>query len=60
MAALHLVEQGKLSLDANVSQALTSWKNSPERGGAGRRTNRTNDSLRANAYCAAVPTTSSR
>lgn len=25
MAALHLVEQGKLSLDADVNQALTSW-----------------------------------
>jgi CubicO group peptidase (beta-lactamase class C family) len=26
MAALHLVEQGKLSLDSDVNQALTSWK----------------------------------
>jgi CubicO group peptidase (beta-lactamase class C family) len=29
MAALHLVEQGKLSLDADVNQALTSWKIPP-------------------------------
>lgn len=29
MAALHLVEQGRLSLDADVNQALTSWKISP-------------------------------
>lgn len=26
MAALHLVEQGKLTLDSDVNQALTSWK----------------------------------
>src|SRR5215468_7806847 len=26
MAALHLVEQGKLSLDSDVNQTLTSWK----------------------------------
>jgi CubicO group peptidase (beta-lactamase class C family) len=26
MAALHLVEQGRLSLDSDVDQALTSWK----------------------------------
>jgi len=26
MAALHLVEQGRLSLDSDVNQALTSWK----------------------------------
>jgi CubicO group peptidase (beta-lactamase class C family) len=26
MAALHLVEQGKLALDTDVNQALTSWK----------------------------------
>jgi CubicO group peptidase (beta-lactamase class C family) len=26
MAALHLVEQGKLALDSDVNQALTSWK----------------------------------
>jgi CubicO group peptidase (beta-lactamase class C family) len=31
MAALHLVEQGKLSLDADLSQVLTFWKNSRER-----------------------------
>jgi len=29
MAALHLVEQGRLSLDADVNQALTSWKIPP-------------------------------
>jgi CubicO group peptidase (beta-lactamase class C family) len=29
MAALHLVEQGRLSLDSDVNQALTSWKISP-------------------------------
>jgi len=29
MAALHLVEQGKLSLDSDVNQALTSWKIPP-------------------------------
>jgi CubicO group peptidase (beta-lactamase class C family) len=29
MAALHLVEQGKLSLDADVNQALTAWQISP-------------------------------
>src|ERR1041384_6050520 len=29
MAALRLVEQGKLSLDTDVNQALTSWKISP-------------------------------
>ncbi len=29
MAALHLVEQGKLSLDSDVNQALTSWKVPP-------------------------------
>jgi CubicO group peptidase (beta-lactamase class C family) len=28
-AALHLVEQGRLSLDADVNQALTSWKIPP-------------------------------
>lgn len=26
MAALHLIEQGKLALDSDVNQALTSWK----------------------------------
>jgi CubicO group peptidase (beta-lactamase class C family) len=29
MAALHLAEQGKLSLDSDVNQALTSWKVRP-------------------------------
>jgi CubicO group peptidase (beta-lactamase class C family) len=29
MAALHLVEQGRLSLDSDVNQALTSWKIAP-------------------------------
>jgi CubicO group peptidase (beta-lactamase class C family) len=29
MAALHLVEQGKLSLDTDVNEALTSWKIPP-------------------------------
>jgi CubicO group peptidase (beta-lactamase class C family) len=29
MAALHLVEQGKLSLDADANDALTSWKIPP-------------------------------
>jgi CubicO group peptidase (beta-lactamase class C family) len=29
MAALYLVEQGRLSLDSDVNQALTSWKISP-------------------------------
>jgi CubicO group peptidase (beta-lactamase class C family) len=29
MAALHLVEHGKLSLDSDVNQALTSWKIPP-------------------------------
>jgi CubicO group peptidase (beta-lactamase class C family) len=29
MAALHLVEQGRLSLDSDVNQALTSWKIPP-------------------------------
>jgi CubicO group peptidase (beta-lactamase class C family) len=29
MAALHLVEQGRLSLDSDVNQKLTSWKISP-------------------------------
>jgi CubicO group peptidase (beta-lactamase class C family) len=29
MAALHLAEQGKLSLDSDVNQALTSWKIPP-------------------------------
>jgi CubicO group peptidase (beta-lactamase class C family) len=29
MAALHLAEQGKLSLDSYVNQALTSWKIPP-------------------------------
>jgi CubicO group peptidase (beta-lactamase class C family) len=29
MAALHLVEQGKLSLDSDVNTALTSWKIPP-------------------------------
>ncbi len=29
MAALHLVEQGKLSLDADVNQSLASWKVPP-------------------------------
>jgi hypothetical protein len=29
MAALHLVEQGRLSLDSDVNQALASWKISP-------------------------------
>ena len=29
MAALHLVEQGKLSLDSDVNQALTSWQIPP-------------------------------
>ena len=29
MAALHLVEQSRLSLDSDVNQTLTSWKISP-------------------------------
>jgi CubicO group peptidase (beta-lactamase class C family) len=35
MAALHLVEQGRLSLDSDVNQALTSWKISPSAAAAG-------------------------
>lgn len=35
MAALHLVEQGKLSLDSDVNQALTSWKIPPSEAAPG-------------------------
>jgi CubicO group peptidase (beta-lactamase class C family) len=35
MAALHLVEKGKLSLDADVNQALTSWKIPPSEAAPG-------------------------
>ena len=35
MAALHLADQGKLPLDSNVNQALTSWKIPPQRRCAG-------------------------
>ena len=35
MAALRMVEDGKLSLDADVNQALTSWKIPPRKGASG-------------------------